>query len=440
MNNPKVSPFELKSGRRLISLDAFRGLTIAGMILVNDPGSWSHIYAPLEHASWNGITPTDLVFPFFIFIVGVSIALVYTKLNDQHADRKELIKKLVIRSFMIFGFGAFLHFYPKFFTFSEHPFIELLERLSIILAVFIGLTIWKSNWDAKQQTKGIKIILWVLLAVGTGFFIFRYDGFVMAEYRIAGVLQRIAIVYFICSMLFLFTKWQTQATIGAIILLGYWLIMYTIPTPGEGKVMLEPGHNLAAWLDNLLLPGKMYQVTWDPEGLLSTLPSIVTGICGMLVGSIILGKNSTHVKLIWLFSAGFLAYIVGGIWDWFFPINKNLWSSSFVVYTAGAATLGLATSIWFVDVLGFKKWTKFGVIFGSNAMAAYLLHGLLNGIFHINFSNGGEAMSINSSYFNGMLQLGFTPEMTSLIWAILYVLLCFIPIWWLYKKKIFIKV
>ncbi len=440
MNNSNSTPFELKSGSRLVSLDAFRGLTIAGMILVNDPGSWSHIYAPLEHASWNGITPTDLVFPFFVFIVGVSIALVYTKLNDQKADRKALIKKLIVRSLMIFGFGVFLHFYPKFFTFSENPFLAILERLIIILTIYIGLTIWKSNWDIKSQKKSIRIFLWTFLILGIGLFIYLYEGFALSEFRIVGVLQRIAVVYFICSILFLYTKWQTQAIIGAIILLGYWLMMYTIPTPGEGKVMLEPGHNLAAWLDNLLVPGKMYQGTWDPEGILSTLPAIATGICGMLVGVIILGKNSTYIKLIWLFSAGFLAYLVGGIWDWFFPLNKNLWTSSFVVFTAGAATLGLATSIWFVDVLGFKRWTKFGVIFGSNAMAAYLLHGLLYSIFNVNFGSIEAPISINSSYFNGMLQLGFTPEMVSLIWAILYVLLCFIPIWWLYKKKIFIKV
>jgi len=439
MKNSEITPFELNTGSRLISLDAFRGLTIAGMILVNDPGSWSYIYDPLEHATWNGITPTDLVFPFFVFIVGVSIALVYTKRMLQNTKKNDLIQKLAVRSLMIFGFGAFLHFYPNFFTFSENPFIGMLERLVIILAVFIGLVIWKSNWDIRAQPIVNKIILWIFFTIGVVLFLYRFDGFVMSEYRIPGVLQRIAIVYFICSMLFLYTNWKTQAKIGGFILLGYCLIMYTIPTPGEGKVMLEPGNNLAAWLDRLLLPGKMYQGrNWDPEGILSTLPSIGTGICGMLAGSIIVGKRSTYVKLIWLFSAGFLSFVLGGIWDWFFPINKNLWSSSFVMYTSGVATLGLATSIWFVDVLGYKKWTKFGVIFGSNALAAYLLHGLLNNVFHIGF--GTSEASINSSYFSGMLNLGLSHEMVSLIWALLYVLVCFIPMWWLYKKKIFIKV
>jgi predicted acyltransferase len=440
MNNSNITPIEFKPGMRLVSLDALRGLTIAGMILVNDPGSWNYIYEPLEHAVWNGITPTDLVFPFFLFIVGVSIALVYTKLLGQNTDKKELIKKLVIRSLMIFGFGAFLHFYPKFFSFSDNPFIAAAERLTVILAVFIGLTVWKSNFKIQEQTRKIKIILWVILGLGIAVCMYTYDGFVMSEYRIPGVLQRIAVVYFICSMLFLYTTRKTQALIGTVILLGYWVIMYTIPTPGYGKVMLEPGQNLAAWLDSVLISGKMYQGTWDPEGLLSTLPSVATGICGMLVGTILLGKNTTLVKLVWLFSAGLIGFLAGGIWDWFFPINKNLWSSSFVLYTGGAATMGLAASVWFVDVLGYKKWTKFGVIFGSNALAAYLLHGMIYSLFFINFGTKEDSVSVNSSYFKGMLELGFSHELVSLIWAILYVLLCFIPIWWLYKKKIFIKV
>jgi len=316
----------------------------------------------------------------------------------------------------------------------------MLERLMIIIAVFIGLVIWKSNWDIKTQNKTIKILLSVMLVTGLGIFLYRFDGFELADFRVVGVLQRIAIVYFICSALFLTSSWRTHAIVGAIILLGYWIVMYTIPIPGEGKVMLEPGNNLAAWLDNILIPGKMYQGTWDPKGFLSTFPSIATEISGMLVGTLISSKISTEHKLIWLFSAGFLSFLAGGMWDWFFPINKNLWSSSFVMYTSGTATMGLAVSIWFVDILGYKKWTKFGVIFGSNALAAYLLHGLLNNVFLINFGTQTEPVILNSSYFSGLLELEVSPEMVSLIWAILYVLLCFLPMWWFYKKKIYIKV
>ena len=410
------------------------------MILVNDPGSWSYIYAPLKHAEWNGITPTDLVFPFFIFIVGVSIALVYTKRLESGATASEQYSKLLVRSLLIFAFGAFLHFYPKFFSFSSNPYLSLLQRLSIIAAVYTALIIWKSNLKFKNQKPAIKIMLVALLVAGASTLIYCYDEFVMSEFRIAGVLTRIAIVYFVCALLFLNINWQKQVIIGSTILVAYWIAMYTIPVPGEGKVMLEPGKNLAAWIDSILLPGKLWQGNWDPEGILSTFPAIVTGISGMLVGALVVSKLNTEQKLIWLFTAGFLSFLVGSIWDWFFPINKNLWSSSFVMYTSGLATMGLAASILFVDILGYKKWTKFGVIFGSNALAAYLLHGLISSIFHINFGTSEDPASINSIYFSSLVDMGLAKEMVSLIWALLYVLICYMPIRYLYQKKIFIKV
>ena len=432
--------FNLTSGTRLISLDAFRGLTIAGMILVNDPGSWSYIYAPLKHAEWNGITPTDLVFPFFIFIVGVSIALVYTKRLESGASVKDQYSKLIVRSFLIFAFGAFLHFYPKFFSFSANPYIDLLQKIATISAIYAALIIWKSNYNFRDQSTTVKAIFILVLIAGIGTLIFCYDKFVFSEFRLVGVLTRIAIVYFVCSILFLNSNWKTQAFIGTVILLAYWIVMYTIPVPGEGKVMLEPGKNIAAWLDSILVPGKMFQCSWDPEGFLSTFPSIVTGISGMLVGKLLTSRISSEHKLIWLFAAGFLSFLIGGMWDWFFPINKNLWTSSFVMYTSGAATMGLAASILFVDIMGYKKWTRFGVVFGSNALAAYLLHGLISSIFHINFGESTDPVTIKSAYFQGLVSLGLTKELVSLIWAVLYVLICYIPIRYLYLKKIYIKV
>ena len=372
------------SSQRLLSLDVFRGLTIAGMIIVNDPGSWSHVYPPLLHAPWNGITPTDMVFPFFVFIVGVSITLAYTKRLAQGADRKKIIGKILRRSAIIFALGLFLALFPKF------------------------------NF---------------------------------AQIRIPGVLQRIALVFLTCSLLFINTNWKTQAKVGASLLVGYWLAMCFIPTPGLGQVMLEPGKNLAAWLDHLLIPGRLYQKTWDPEGLLSTLPAIGTGITGMLVGHLLVSKKSEDQKLIWLFSLGFLAFIVGSIWNWFFPINKNLWTSSYVLYTSGLATLTLAASIWFVDRQGYTKWTKVGVIFGANAITAYVLHGILNrflffpsaspeavqGLFY-------QGIYLRTLLFEGLVNAGMAPKLASLCWALFYTLLCFIPVWILYRRKIFIKI
>ena len=398
INNDLISP-----GKRLISLDAFRGLTIAGMIIVNTPGSWGHVYTPLLHADWHGITPTDLVFPFFLFIVGVSIALAYTKRIAAAAPKKQMVNKIIKRSLMIFGLGLFLALFPKF------------------------------------------------------------D---FANIRIPGVLPRIAIVFFVCALLFLNSNWKQQATIGIGLLVGYWLVMALVPVPIDevvrqaietGKVLsssgmipvevpkvisdsfiaanYEPGINMEAWLDRQLIPGRIWQKTWDPEGLLSTLPAIATGISGMLVGTLLVSKLNLERKLVWVMVLGFLAVVIGGIWNWFFPFNKNLWSSSFVLHTSGLATLALGASIWLVDVLGFKKGTKMGLVFGANAITAYVLHGTIIHLFWI----GGDA-SIQRRFFNGLVDLGLAPNFVSLLWALGFMLLCYIPVYIMYKRKIFLKI
>jgi len=397
MNNSSTSS-------RLISLDAMRGFTIALMIVVNDPGSWSHVYAPLLHAKWHGITPTDLVFPFFLYIVGVSIVLAYTKRLKADKPKKDMYRKIVWRAFKIFAVGIFLALFPEF-----------------------------------------------------NFF----------ELRVAGVLQRIAIVFLVCALLFLNTDWKKQAWIGGIILVAYWLVMALIPVPIDGVIRealasgtvmraagafpveglrqisdqfiapnFEPGVNFAAWFDRIFTPGRLWEKSFDPEGLFSTLPAIATGIAGMLAGAVIVSKKEQDRKVIWLFFLGFLGFVLGGIWNWFFPINKNLWTSSFVLYTSGLATMVLATSIFFVDMLGNKGWTKPGVIFGANAITIYVLAGILPTFFYAPIF-GGE--SINGLFFNGLVSAGLAPKFVSLLYALLYTGICFIPGYFLYKKKIFIK-
>ncbi|HYH57058.1 MAG TPA: heparan-alpha-glucosaminide N-acetyltransferase domain-containing protein, partial [Anseongella sp.] len=267
-------------GQRLISLDAFRGFTIAAMIIVNDPGGAHHeAYAPLQHAAWNGITPTDFIFPFFIFIVGVSVVLSFTRQQAGGLPRGKMAGKILKRSAIIFALGVFLNLFPDF------------------------------NF---------------------------------AETRLPGVLQRIALVFLACAFLFLYTSRRVQAGLAALLLVGYWLLMTLVPVPGYGEPLLEPGKNLAAWLDSLLIPGTMYQGTWDPEGVLSTFPAVATGITGMLAGHLLLSSRSREQKIVWLFFAGFIAYALGNVWDWFFPVNKNLWTSSFVLYTSGLAAMTLA--------------------------------------------------------------------------------------------------
>jgi predicted acyltransferase len=366
-------PSDKISSSRLISLDAFRGFTIAGMIIVNNPGSWQYAYPTLLHADWHGLTAADLVFPFFLFIMGVSIPLAFSKRIQMGASKSDLLNKITSRSIKIFLLGVFLNMFPLF-DFSQ--------------------------------------IRW------------------------PGVLQRIAIVYFISALLFLKLSRKGLAYTGIFLLIGYWLAMTLIPVPGAMGPNLEPGTNLAAWLDNLIIPGRMYQGTWDPEGILSTLPAIVSGISGVLIGMLLLLNVPRERQVIWLFVAGFAALILGEAWGWVFPINKNLWTSSFVLYTSGLASMTLGFFIWIVDILGKKGWTSFGVIYGSNAISIYVFAGMLPALTGLKWG-GGE--SIRSLFF-GSLSGFMDPGLASFLWALLFCMICFIPAYILFRKKIFIKV
>jgi predicted acyltransferase len=358
---------------RMISLDALRGFTIAAMILVNYPGNHDYVYDPLEHVAWNGLTPTDLIFPTFLFIVGISIVLAYTKRLEKGTDKSELYRKIIIRSLKIFAVGVFLSLLPDF-DFSE--------------------------------------IRW------------------------AGVLQRISIVFLVCSFLFLHTTARTQALIGGAILLAYWLVMTLVPTPGTGAVMLEPGNNLAAWVDSQLLPGKMWQGTWDPEGILSTFPSIVTGITGLLAGHLLLSKRSPAEKVILLMVAGFFALIGGYIWQLTFPVNKNLWTSSYVLVSSGLAALMLGAVYYIVDMRNQTRGTTPGIIFGANAIAVYVLAAVLAIVFY-DWHIGTN--TLNGHFFELFTGAGMAPKLASMLYALLFVGINFIPAYLLYKKKIFIR-
>lgn len=361
---------------RLIALDAFRGFTIAAMILVNYAGNWDYVYDPLLHTDWWGISFTDLIAPFFLFTVGVSITLAYAKKIDSGLSPQFLYKKVIIRSIKIFAVGMFLNL------------LGILDQFS---------------WQ---------------------------------ELRWTGTLHRIAIVFLFCSILFLHSSWRIQAIVGAAILILYCMAMSMIPTPGYDKVMLEPGINLAAWVDSKFLPGKMWQGTWDPEGILSTFPAFVTAISGMLVGRLILSDRSIESKTNLLFFSGFLSFGIGIVWSWFFGLNENIWSSSFVMFTSGMATMTLAAFIYVVDVLHYEKWAKFGIIYGMNAIAVYILADILAVLF---YKMPIAAKSLNVHFFDALTSLGAAPKLTSMLYALLFVGINFIPAWLLYRKNIFIK-
>ena len=362
--------------KRLLSPDAFRGFTIAAMILVNFPGNGDHVFNPLNHTHWWGISFTDLIAPFFLFIVGVSIAFAYTKRLEAGVAPRSMYSKIVIRALKIFAVGMFLN--------------------------LLGL-IGDFSW---------------------------------AEVRWTGTLHRIAIVFLVCGILFLHSNWKSQAITGAVILVGYWLAMTLVPTPGYDKAMLEPGINLAAWVDQQWLPGKMWQGNWDPEGILSTFPSFVTTITGMLAGTLLLSKRTQEQKLILLFVFGFLAFVTGIVWNWSFPLNENLWSSSFVMLTSGMASMTLAATIFIVDMQGHQNWARFGIIYGMNAIAVYVLGDLLSLIFY-GMNVGGAPL--NDGFFNLATSIGIAPKVASMTYSLMYVGINFIPAYILYRKKIFIK-
>jgi predicted acyltransferase len=358
---------------RLTSLDAMRGFTIAAMILVNYPGSGDAVFEPLEHATWNGLTPTDLIFPFFLFIVGVSIALAYTKLLDKGTAAKDLYRKILWRSVKIFAVGLFLSMLPTFDIFNI---------------------------------------------------------------RITGVLQRIAIVFCCCSFIFLKTTVKTQAWMAAITLIVYWVLMTTIPTPGAGVVSLEPGVNLAAWVDSKLLPGAMWQGTWDPEGILSTFPSIVSGITGLLAGSLLLSKRTPQEKVILLMVFGMLGAGAGYVLGLVFPVNKNLWTSSFVLVTSGFAALALGATYFVVDIRRYAAGAMPGIIFGANAIAIYFVSDVISYAFYwIPFGD----LALNEHFMIATAALGVYPKLASVFYALVFVVINFGIAYALYRKKIFIK-
>lgn len=358
---------------RLISLDTLRGLTIAAMIIVNYPGSEDHVFFTLRHTVWNGLSFTDQVAPFFLFIIGVSISLAYSKRVKDATPKTKLYKKIAFRALKIFAVGMFLNLMPHF---------------------------------------DFKTIRWT------------------------GTLQRIAIVFLFCSVIYLNTNWRQQAALAAILLVAYWLTLTFIPTPGLGKVSLEPGLNIVAWFDSQFLPGRMWRGTWDPESILTTVTSVVSGLTGMLAGAVLLSSHTPAEKANWLMTGGVFSSIAGYFWGLTFPVNENLWTSSFVLLTSGFAALLLGVLYFLVDIKGVRHGTKPGVILGANAITIYFFADVWALIFY-EMKPGGH--SLNDRFIAGLTTAGLNPELASLLYALLFLIINFIPAWWLYHKKIFIR-
>jgi predicted acyltransferase len=362
---------------RLVSVDAFRGLTVAAMVLVNNPGSWTSIYAPLRHAAWHGWTPTDLVFPFFLFIVGISISLSLGRRAAEGTRNGALYFKILKRSALIFGLGLFLHLFPKF----------------------------------------------------------RF-----ATVRIPGVLQRIALCFLFGALIFLKAKPRTRVIFSVLLLLGYWALLTFVSVPGFGPGGLAEHGNLAGYVDSKLLAGHIYKPDFDPEGLLSTIPAIVTVLLGTLAGDWLRSSRTNSRKSLSLFGWGIVLTAAGLLLDRFFPINKQLWTSSYVVFTAGMALLIFGLMFAALEGSRWKGWAWPFRVLGTNAIAVFAGSALVvKSILLIKIADGEHVVSPITYAYNHWLSPLAGPYLGSLLYAILFVLFWIALIAPLYRHKIFLK-
>lgn len=371
---------ETPAPARLMSLDVFRGLTIAAMTIVNNPGDWSHIYAPLEHAEWNGWTPTDLIFPFFVFILGISLTLSKRSLQS--------VPGIFKRSAVIFLCGFLLAYYVKF-DLSRVRIPGVLVRLSLC-SLFASL-------------------------------IYRQVLKVAEEARLQAVLS-----------------------IAALLLLTYWALMTFVPVPGGVAGDLSPSGNLGAWIDRTVIgTAHLWSTskTWDPEGLLSTLPAIATALTGIAAGLVLNGTRTQVEKTAIFIVAGGACVLAGTVWGQRFPINKNLWTSSYVLLSSGLAAICLAVCYWMIDVQGRRRFLRPLVVMGMNPLALFVMSGfMVKTLLWIKLAGpAGKPVSLYSwIYTHAFLPLGlWGPKNTSLAFALATLAVLYIPLEVMYRKRIF---
>lgn len=466
---------------RLISLDVFRGLTIASMILVNNPGTWGKIYAPLGHAPWHGWTPTDFIFPFFLFMVGTAMTFSFDKRIARGESRRRLAAHVVARAAVLFLLGLILTGFPNFRLITPY-----------ILGI-LGIELLLENPKSATEGRGSmwRGIGWVALALGVVWFAvdFRYfngptnrSGFNLIDsstykylfptqvdpedsyIRVPGVLQRIALCYAAAAAIMLLTKgWVGRLAWALILINAYWVIMKFVDAPAgyiigngvphakmdapDGAVF--PG-GLNDWIDVKLLGRHLYSARPDPEGLLSTIPAVATTLFGILTGAWIRNKkfdNST--KAVGLFAAGNALFIIGACMDCFMPINKKIWTSSYVIFMAGWAGIILGACYYLIDVRGFKKWATPFLVLGTNAILAFFASGLLARMMSMvrwevprppGYEPATITMNIKSWSYQFFTDAFANPKNASLAWALCYVGLWVLLVTPLYRKRIFLKV
>ena len=368
------------AGQRLVSLDAFRGATMALMVLVNTPGDGAHVYGPLNHAEWNGWTPTDVVFPSFMWIVGVALTLSLSRRIAAGASRAQLLAQAFRRALILYGLGLLVYAFP--------------------------------NFNLSTQ-------------------------------RLLGVLQRIAICYLIAVAIYLYTRVRGQIIWIVSLLAGYWLLMALVPVPGYGSGRLDVEGNLAHYIDRIVLGAHNYASTktWDPEGIVSTLPAIATVLFGIIAGHILRLERTLTERTTRLLVVGGLLIAAGLICNTWLPINKKLWTSSFALFMAGLDFVIFAIMVWWVDVRGHVRFVKPLVIMGMNAITVYLVSELLEVLLNtVHFSSGGHIVTARDWLFDSLFAPLASPINASLLYAIAYTLLMYAIAYVMYRRRWFIRV
>jgi len=383
------------NNQRLLALDVLRGITIAGMILVNNPGSWDTVYAPLRHASWNGLTPTDLVFPFFMFIMGVSTCISLRKYR---------------------------------FEFSRSAGWKILKRTCVIFAIGLGIAWFSMFCRVWSSPTNQNLSFWSLL----GQSVWTFD-----RIRILGVLQRLALSYGCAAIIAVLVKHKYIPYIIVTLLVGYLLILIF----GNGYEYNET--SILSVVDRAVLGFKhMYKDNGiDPEGLLSTIPAIAHVLIGFSVGKWLMSEIDIREKMLRLFLLGTILTFTGFLLNYGIPINKKVWSPTFVLVTCGLASSFLAFLIWIIDVKGYKKWSRFFEAFGVNPLFMYMVAAILSILLgSIHFTYNEASVSLHGFVYNMLVQPVFGNYLGSLLFAVLFVCVVWICGYFLYKKKIYIKI
>lgn len=382
------------ANKRLLALDVLRGITIAGMIMVNNPGSWSYMYAPLQHAAWNGLTPTDLVFPFFMFIMGISTYISLKKYN---------------------------------FEFTPSAALKILKRTVVIFAIGLFITWFSTFCRTWNSLSGEELSFFARLG---------QSAWTFEHIRILGVMQRLALCYGATSIIALVMKHKYIPYLIVVILVGYFLLLVT------GNGFEDSDTSILAIVDRAVLgEAHLYRANIDPEGLLSTLPSIAHVLIGFCVGQLLLGVKNISDQLLRLFLIGTILTFIGFLLSYGCPINKKIWSPTFVLATCGLASSFLALLVWIIDVKGYKGWSRFFEAFGVNPLFIYVMAGIVSILLNsIRIPYNGELISLHGVLYGNILQplLGDYPG--SLAYALLFIAFNWSVGYILYKKKIYIKI